>query len=152
MQIIDVEDTWGVARSAGRTHEGTDIVVPRGTLVLSATDAVITRIETTGGGGLVIWTRNPGNEQFYYAHLEGIFPDIKVGDYVKRGDPIAFVGNSGNAIWTDPHLHLGIYSMDWVAENPYPRITETFSEQEKINALVKFLEYLQKLIKEKTKL
>jgi peptidoglycan LD-endopeptidase LytH len=146
IEVKDLSDTWGEARSHGRTHEGIDIVVPRWSFIASPVEGTITRIETSGFGGLHIWMLTKDKERFYFAHLEAVSPFIKVGDKVEKAEIIGFVGNSGNALGTDPHLHFGIYTNDWVPENPYPRITETFSEKDQEESLTDFLSDLKKLI------
>lgn len=148
VSVDDIQDTWGAARSQGRRHEGTDIFAPRGMLIASPTEAIVDRIGTSGNGGLHVWTLNPGQERFYYAHLDGIYPGLEVGDRLKTGDAIGFVGDSGNAKGTRPHLHWGIYTKDWKATNPYPRITRDFTKKEQGRALDDFVDYLLDLLKE----
>lgn len=111
-------DTWGAARSGGRSHEGIDIFAKRGTPVLSATQGVVTRIGENTLGGQVVWVMGPGRQMHYYAHLDG-YADIRRGQLVAPGDVLGFVGNTGNAKGTPPHLHYGIYAAGG-ALNPYP--------------------------------
>ncbi|MDQ8032288.1 M23 family metallopeptidase [Bordetella genomosp. 1] len=111
-------DTWGAARSNGRRHEGIDIFARRGTPVLAATEGVVTRIGTNNLGGQVVWVMGPGRQMHYYAHLDG-YADIARGQLVQPGDVLGFVGNTGNARTTPPHLHYGIYGAGG-ALNPYP--------------------------------
>jgi len=54
----------------------------------------------------------------YYAHLDD-YADIRRGQLVAPGDVLGFVGNTGNAKGTPPHLHYGIYAGGG-ALNPYP--------------------------------
>ena len=102
-------DTWGAARSSGRRHEGIDILAPRGTKVFSTTHGVIADLRDNNLGGKVVWIRGPAGSWHYYAHLDGHARGLKVGDYVKPGQLIAYVGNTGNAKHTAAHLHYGIY-------------------------------------------
>ncbi|MCD0505346.1 M23 family metallopeptidase [Bordetella petrii] len=111
-------DTWGAARAAGRRHEGVDIFAPRGTPVVSATEGVVTRVGTNNLGGQVVWVLGPGRQMHYYAHLDG-YADIGRGSHVLPGTPLGYVGNTGNARGTPPHLHYGIYQAGG-AINPYP--------------------------------
>jgi len=111
-------DTWGAARSAGRRHEGIDIFAPRGTPVLSTTEGVVTRVGTNRLGGQVVWVLGPGRQMHYYAHLDG-YADIAAGDHVMPGTPLGYVGDTGNARGTPPHLHYGIYQPGG-AINPFP--------------------------------
>lgn len=133
VEVKDIYDSWGDERSGGREHEGTDIMAPRGALIVSPTDAVVTSIGTGGNGGNYVYTANPGGERFYFAHLDSIKEDLRVGDELAPGDLIGYVGNTGNASGGATHLHLGIYKRG--ATNPYPRLTKTFSLKERIAAV-----------------
>lgn len=115
-------DTWGASRSSGRTHEGIDILAPRGTKVFSATDGLIADLRNNKLGGKVIWVMGPGGSWHYYAHLDDHKRGLKTGDYVKKGDLLGYVGNTGNARHTAPHLHYGLYlnGKGRGAVNPYP--------------------------------
>lgn len=115
-------DTWGAARSGGRKHEGIDIFAPRNTPVLSATRGVLLRVGTNELGGSVITVFGPGGYMHYYAHLEA-YGRYEEGDLVNPGDTIGYVGTSGNARGTPPHLHYGIYKPSGGAINPYPYLT-----------------------------
>lgn len=112
-------DTWGAARSEGRSHEGIDIFARRGTPVTAATEGLVIRMGENRLGGTVVWVYGPGRQRHYYAHLERVADRLAVGDRVAVGDVLGHVGNSGNARGTPPHLHYGIYSPGG-AINPYP--------------------------------
>ncbi|ENV43197.1 hypothetical protein F955_02940 [Acinetobacter schindleri CIP 107287] len=116
-----LKDTWGASRSSGRLHEGIDIMAPRGTKVLSATEGLIADLRNNNLGGKVIWILGPGGTWHYYAHLDGHKRGLSVGDYVKKGQVIGYVGNSGNARHTAPHLHYALYlqGKGRGAVNPY---------------------------------
>ena len=141
--VVHLVDSFGDPRSGGRGHEGIDIFAPRGTLIASPTEAVVTKIEDSGFGGIQVWTANPGEESFYYAHLDGVWPELEVGDELDPGDPIGFVGNTGNASSASPHLHLGIYDNDRNAINPYERLTKTFDLEDIIKILTDYINYLK---------
>ena len=111
-------DTWGGARSAGRSHEGIDIFAKRNAPIQATTHGVITRIGDDRLGGRVVVIIGPGGAGHYYAHLED-YADINVNDWVEAGDIIGYVGVSGNAKGTPPHVHYGIY-INGDAVNPYP--------------------------------
>ena len=101
---------FGDSRDGGRRgHRGVDIFAPRGTPVLSATNGRVYRVETTGIGGKVVWVRDSDERQrIYYAHLDSQV--VRTGMEVERGTVLGFVGNTGNARTTPPHLHFSIYS------------------------------------------
>ena len=117
-----LRDTWAASRSHGRLHEGIDIMAPRGTKVMSATEGLIADLRNNNLGGKVIWIMGPGGSWHYYAHLDEHKRGLAVGDYVKKGELIGYVGNTGNARHTAPHLHYGIYlnGKGRGAVNPYP--------------------------------
>jgi murein DD-endopeptidase MepM/ murein hydrolase activator NlpD len=117
-----LKDTWGAARSRGRSHEGIDIMAKRGTKVLSATDGIVADMRNNNLGGKVIWIVGPAGSYHYYAHLDKHKRGLDVGDVVDEGDVIGYVGNTGNARGGSPHLHYGIYlsGKGRGAVNPYP--------------------------------
>ncbi|MCC7052378.1 MAG: M23 family metallopeptidase [Gemmatimonadaceae bacterium] len=105
----DVSDTFRAGRSGGRQHNASDIMAPRGTLVLSADDGVIQRLSSNALGGITVYATDV-EERFvyYYAHLEAYAPDLAVGQRVRRGDVLGYVGTTGNAPPDAPHLHFQI--------------------------------------------
>lgn len=119
----DLVDTWGSARGEGRRHEGIDIFAPRNTQVLAATHGVVVRRGWNRLGGRVISVLGPGGYSHYYAHLEAWdLPDV--GDWVEQGQVLGYVGTTGNAAGTPPHLHYGIYKGVGGAINPYPLLVK----------------------------
>jgi len=118
----ELRDTWGAARSQGRNHEGIDIMAERGTKVYSATEGLVADLRNNNLGGKIIWIIGPAGSWHYYAHLDDHKRGLNVGDYVRKGDLIGYVGNTGNARATAPHLHYGIYlnGKGRGAVNPYP--------------------------------
>ena len=113
-----LRDTWGGARSEGRKHEGIDIFAKRGTPVLSSTEGIVAQVGTNRLGGLVVWVTGPGGQRHYYAHLDR-YSDVEAGMRIEAGRVLGYVGNTGNAKGTPPHLHYGIYETGG-AINPYP--------------------------------
>lgn len=114
-----ITDSWGFPRSGGRRHQGVDIFAPRGTPVLSATEGIVFRVGTTELGGQVINVLGPGRQVHYYAHLDR-YGSFVEGDVVYPGNIIGYVGNTGNARTTPPHLHYGVYDPARGAVNPWP--------------------------------
>jgi murein DD-endopeptidase MepM/ murein hydrolase activator NlpD len=112
-----VGSLYGTARDAGaRHHEGIDIFAPRLTPVLAVAEGRATPRENKLGGKTV-WLSTPGTS-YYYAHLERVA--VGSGQRVRVGDVLGYVGNSGNAATTDPHLHFGIYRWGRGAVDPFP--------------------------------
>ena len=102
-----------------REHHGIDIFAPRNTPVLAAADGFVTSVGTTARGGNVVWVWDPRRSQsHYYAHLDK--QAVSTGTRVKAGDVVGYVGNTGNARTTPPHLHFGIYSSGEGPIDPLP--------------------------------
>ncbi|MDQ3286912.1 MAG: M23 family metallopeptidase [Pseudomonadota bacterium] len=119
--VEQVADTWGAARGSSRSHQGVDIFAPRGTPVRSATRGVISSVRDSGLGGKQVWVLGPGMERHYYAHLDDWAEGLREQDVVQAGDTLGYVGTSGNARGTPPHLHYGIYGSEG-AMDPLPRL------------------------------
>ena len=84
-------------------------MAPRGTPVLAASDGEIVRKHRNRLGGNVLYLRSHGGAyDFYYAHLDRYAPGLEVGQTVRQGDVLGFVGNTGNARRTPPHLHFQV--------------------------------------------
>lgn len=117
-----IQSVFGDPREAGRrSHHGVDIFARRGTPVVATSDGEIRRVEITNLGGKVVWLRDPArNANVYYAHLDS--QAVSDGDRVSTGDTLGFVGNSGNARTTPPHLHFGIYRRGEGPVDPDPFI------------------------------
>ena len=108
LSVEQISDTWGAPRPGGRSHKGQDIFAPRGTEIFPAAEGYITRMGESGLGGKHVFIAAAGARRYYYAHLDS-FGEIRVGDRVTTDTVIGYVGNTGNAISTPPHLHFGIY-------------------------------------------
>ncbi|MGK2947901.1 MAG: M23 family metallopeptidase [Acidimicrobiales bacterium] len=138
-------DTWGAARSGGRTHEGTDLMGQRMQRLLSAVDGTVLRVKfdnlSSGGNSVVI--RGADGWTYHYVHVNNDTPgtddgratrdqafpsNIVVGATVRRGQVVAYMGDSGNAEGTGAHLHFEIRqppapgTYTGVAINPYPSV------------------------------
>jgi murein DD-endopeptidase MepM/ murein hydrolase activator NlpD len=107
IEIVKVSSNYGARKhpihKTWLTHEGTDFAAPTGTRIFASSDGEVTFIGTQNGFGKVIKLKHPQDTQTVYAHMSVFKPDLKVGDTVKQGDVIGFVGATGWA--TGPHLH-----------------------------------------------
>lgn len=121
-------DTFTDARSEGRSHDAIDIIAPRGAAVMAAADGTIARLFTSDKGGITLYQFSPDQKFiFYYAHLERYADGIKDGKQLKQGEVIAYVGDTGNAVPGNYHLHFAIWRVPdpkkyWDGENlnPFP--------------------------------
>lgn len=114
-----IKSWFGDPRSGGsREHHGVDIFAPRGTPVVAAAKATVRSTRPNRLGGKVVWLRDELGRSLYYAHLDS--QAVRRGDLVEPGDTLGFVGNTGNARTTPPHLHFGMY---WGGpSDPYPAL------------------------------
>jgi len=106
----NVGSFWGAARDGGRrSHEGIDIFAPKGSPAIAAADGYVTGLREEGIGGKTVWLRAEGkNYTLYYAHLDKQL--VREGEFVKKGQVVGLVGNTGNAKHTASHLHFGVYT------------------------------------------
>jgi murein DD-endopeptidase MepM/ murein hydrolase activator NlpD/SH3-like domain-containing protein len=117
-----ISSFFGAARDGGRRrHEGVDIFAPKGTPAVASVEGIITGVGTNSlGGNVVFLSDNDRNIRLYYAHLDRW--NVSNGQRVSVGDTVGFVGNTGNARTTGPHLHFGIYGFSEGAVDPLPFI------------------------------
>lgn len=118
-----IADTWQAPRGTERLHEGQDIFAARGTPILSATRGIIYKIGENNLGGQTVSVIGSGGRVYYYAHLDSYARGIEVGDRVTTRTVLGYVGTTGNAQGTPPHLHFGVYTMTG-AINPLPLLTD----------------------------
>jgi len=112
-------DSWGDPRSGGRSHEGTDLMGPKGLALYAVVDGVITKTYTNASnGGTALRLTAADGTYFYYAHLDSFAPGIAAGVPVRAGQIIGFNGATGNA--GSPHLHFEVHPRGGAAVNPYP--------------------------------
>jgi murein DD-endopeptidase MepM/ murein hydrolase activator NlpD len=115
-------DTFGAYRAdiAGHVHEGDDIFASYGTPVVAVQDGTITGMSTTTIGGNNIHLTTSRGDYFYYAHLSRFATGLVVGAHVVAGQTIGYVGNTGDAKGTPPHLHFEIHPDGGPAVDPTP--------------------------------
>jgi peptidoglycan LD-endopeptidase LytH len=124
-------DSWGDSRAGGgRSHSAIDIAAPGGTPVIAAADGTVEKLFLSNDGGITAYLRSPdGGTIYYYAHLAAYAAGLAEGQRLRAGDPIGFVGDTGNAGAGNTHLHFGVSRMQpgqrWhegEAVNPYPML------------------------------
>jgi murein DD-endopeptidase MepM/ murein hydrolase activator NlpD len=104
-----IANTWHAPRGAGRQHEGQDIFARKSTPVYSATEGYVIEIGKNPLGGKTVSVIGAGGRVYYYAHLQA-YGDIATGDLVSPDTILGYVGTTGNAAGTPPHLHFGVYT------------------------------------------
>ena len=128
-------DTWGAARSGGRSHEGTDIMADKMVPVVAAASGTVGWMRSGVGTDCCMMALNHDDGwSSWYIHLNndtpgtddgqgfGFAPGIERGVHVEAGQLIGWVGDSGNAEWTAPHLHFELHKPGVGAINPYPHL------------------------------
>lgn len=121
---VSFRDTWGAPRSNGRTHQGVDMIAARGTPLVAIESGVVSRIGNGGLGGKTVWLRSDTGHSYYYAHLDGWAAGLSTGDRLDVGELLGYNGNTGNAIYTVPHLHFEYHPNGGSAVNPYPLVAD----------------------------
>jgi LysM repeat protein len=110
---------WGFPRSGGRFHEGNDLFSPPGTPIVAPVSGTVWQVVGDIGG--------------YQFNLEGDDGHLYIGShmdefakagYVQAGDIVGYVGDSGNAQGSRPHLHFEIHADGENPVNPYPTLAE----------------------------
>jgi murein DD-endopeptidase MepM/ murein hydrolase activator NlpD len=91
-----LRDTFNQARSEGRRHDAIDIMAAQGTPVLATADGVVTKLFQSDRGGITLYELDPsGRYVYYYAHLMRYADGVVEGKQLRRGDVIAYVGDTG---------------------------------------------------------
>jgi len=132
------DDTWGDARSGGRGHQGTDIMSPKELEVLAVADGTVAGLSDGPRSGYYIRLIHGGGWESWYMHLANdttgsddgdggeataYAPGLTVGDRVRAGQVIGYVGDSGNAEWAGSHTHFELHIGDRPV-NPYPYLVD----------------------------
>ena len=120
-------NTFGAPRAVVGWHHGEDIFAPMGAPVLAVARGTVFSVGWNDIGGNRLWLRDTEGNEFYYAHLSAFSPLAVDGTQVEPGDVLGFVGNSGDAQTTPPHLHfefhpVGLLSLGYdgvVDPNPF---------------------------------
>jgi murein DD-endopeptidase MepM/ murein hydrolase activator NlpD len=116
-------DDWLFSRPGGRYHEGIDLFAAYGSPVVAVADGTLFRVGYNGLGGWRLWLRDNAGTTFYYAHLSSFAPTATEGASVTGGTVIGFVGDSGDARGTSPHVHFEIHPGGGGPVRPYPLVS-----------------------------
>ena len=126
-------NTWGVRRSGGRRHQGSDLMAPKMTEVYAIADGVVSYVGTSSRPGRFVVIHHGEGWESYYIHLNNdsigtddgdapwsltLAPGVEKGADVKAGQLIGWVGDSGNAEGGDAHTHFEL-RRNGSSMNPY---------------------------------
>jgi len=90
-------------------HEGVDLFAADATPVSACVDGVIAKIANGSIGGISFWLTGDDGITYYYGHLRGYAPGIAAGTRVRVGEVLGYVGDTGVAQGTSPHLHFEMH-------------------------------------------
>ena len=117
---VGYSDDYGAPRAGTGWHQGTDLFAAMGTPVVAVADGTLSKVGVNTLGGNRLWLTDDAGTEYYYAHLSAYAPATADGARVRAGQVIAFLGNTGQAITTPPHLHFEIHPGGGDSINPYP--------------------------------
>ena len=124
MQKAQVQDTFNDTR---------DIMEPRGTPVHAVVEGNVVKLFDSKKGGTTLYQYDNAKQYcYYYAHLDRYADGIKEGMLLRKGDVLGYVGSTGDANPSNPHLHFEILQLGpdklWYKNttqiNPYPILME----------------------------
>ncbi|MEW6154821.1 MAG: M23 family metallopeptidase [Actinomycetota bacterium] len=122
-------DDWLMPRFTPQfhLHMGTDLFAARGTPVRAP---VAGRVEfaSEGAGGLAAYVTTSDGTYYYLAHLDRFPKDVRSGQHVEQGQVVGFVGSTGNADDSAPHVHIQIHPRGGAAVNPKPIVDRWLAE------------------------
>jgi murein DD-endopeptidase MepM/ murein hydrolase activator NlpD len=108
---VAMSDSFADARG-WRSHLAVDILAPRGSPVVAVDDGRLARLSSSPAGGISVYQLDAAERYcFFYAHLDRYAEGLAEGQQVKRGEVIAYVGTTGNAPASTPHLHFAIHEV-----------------------------------------
>lgn len=104
-------DTYGANRSEiyDGWHHGDDLFAPLGTPVVAVAKGKLSLVGWNKLGGWRLWLTDRKGNTFYYAHLAGYARWILTHRRVRAGQVIGFVGRTGDAFTTPPHVHFEVH-------------------------------------------
>ncbi|MFN2591142.1 MAG: M23 family metallopeptidase [Actinomycetota bacterium] len=111
-------------------HRGLDIFAAYGAPLVAAADGHLSRVGGDATSGLAVELTDRSGVEYFYAHLSAYARGIHEGQWVRRGEVIGFVGTSGNAVGTAPHVHFEIQP-GGVAMPPKPVVDRWLLEMER---------------------
>jgi murein DD-endopeptidase MepM/ murein hydrolase activator NlpD len=133
---------FGDARYSGR-HEGIDIMAPRRALALAVEPGRVRYHTTSRAAGCMLYLDGQSGTTWLYVHLNNDLgdtndnrgrcvpgvayaPGLRNGARVVAGEPIGFVGDSGDANGIEPHLHFEMHPRDGAAANPFTTLNRAW--------------------------
>ena len=154
----EFSSSFGDGRSGGRRHHGNDLMAPKMTEVYAAAPGKVVTITTARGAGRYIVIDHAHGWSTAYMHLNNdnlgtddgradwsltLAAGIEVGAWVRAGQLIGWVGDSGNAERTGSHTHFEL-RRDGRAVDPYRWLQEAH-QRDQIALVSDFWEFLERV-------
>jgi murein DD-endopeptidase MepM/ murein hydrolase activator NlpD len=111
---------FGSFRSDTGAHQGNDLFADFGTPVVAVADGKLANVGSLPISGNRLWVYADSGDQFFYAHLSAFSPAAVDDRHVEKGTILGYVGNTGDAEPTPPHLHFEIHPNGGDAVDPNP--------------------------------
>jgi murein DD-endopeptidase MepM/ murein hydrolase activator NlpD len=108
---------FGYVRADGTAHAGVDLFAGKGTPVLAPVSGLVAW-DPNPSGGKAFQLYGDDGYRYYGAHLSA----YEENGYVDAGTVIGYVGNTGDAVMTSPHLHFEMHPGSGLTMNPYPSL------------------------------
>jgi murein DD-endopeptidase MepM/ murein hydrolase activator NlpD len=118
---VEFVDSYGAPRSGGRSHKGVDMMAEYGEITVAPVSGRVVH-GSNGLGGLTWYVYGDDGNKYYGAHLSA-YENEGIG-WVEAGTVIGYVGESGDAAGTAPHLHFEFHPGGGDAVNPTPLVEE----------------------------
>jgi murein DD-endopeptidase MepM/ murein hydrolase activator NlpD len=117
---VTIGGPFGGFRADTGFHEGNDIFANFGTPVVAVADGKVHKVGSLPISGNRLWVVMDNGDSFFYAHLSAFSPAAVTGAHVTAGTVLGYVGNTGDAEPTPPHLHFEIHPFGGPAVDPHP--------------------------------
>jgi hypothetical protein len=129
---------FGDPRGQGR-HEGIDIAAPKRAIAVAAEAGTVKFWTTSARAGCMLYLEGDSGTEYLYVHLNNDLTKendnegkcvtgtayargLRSGQHVEAGQPLAYVGDSGDADGIDSHLHFEVHPNGGAAVNPFPHL------------------------------
>lgn len=151
-EITIHHNDYGSGRSGGRFHRGNDLMAPKLSLVHAVADGYIDTVAESSRAGRYVIISHAGGWKTWYVHLnnDNVNTDdgrapwsltvshlVEEGAFVRAGDVLGYVGDSGNAEWTGSHTHFEL-ELDGQSVDPYPYLAAALERAELEEYLVRY--------------
>lgn len=138
---VQFTDDFGAPRT-GHAHQGNDIMAPKRSLAVAVENGTV-KFGSGGTAGCYLYLYGANKTYYLYIHLNNdltkrndnrgkcvpgvsFYPGLKNGQKVRAGEPIGYVGDSGDANGVAPHLHFEVHPRGGGAVSPYPYLIRAF--------------------------